>query len=253
MTGSPVGPLQREPTPVRSGDTYYGNVNPDILREMRPHWRQVCEFGCGSGGLARAFKKLNPACRYVGVELSPQAAERAREVADAVLIRNLDQVPNWAEDTGMAEVLQPGSFDAVVFGDVLEHLQQPQAALRQAVELLVPGGLVLACIPNVQHWSVFANLLAGRWPQQDAGLFDRTHLRWFTLSDMIALLQGSGLTVISARPRHPVLNEHQASQRQRLVALLEPAAKAMGVTDMGMFANQTSALQFVLVGEKKQS
>lgn len=247
----------RLPTPLggfaqegASHPSYYGNANPDLLNAMALHWRRVCEFGCGSGGLASAYKARNPACAYFGVELFAQAAERAREVADTVLVRNLDQMPEWTVDVEMSAMLPLDSLDAAVFGDVLEHLQDPQAVLRQAVHRLVPGGRVLACIPNVQHWSVFAHLLSGRWPQQDSGLFDRTHLRWFTLSDMVALLQGVGLKVLSASPRYPAIGEPARVQRDRLLALLQPAAEAMGVKDMAAFTQRTAALQYVLVAEK---
>jgi hypothetical protein len=43
----------------------------------------------------------------------------------------------------------------------------------------------------VQHWSVFQNLVAGKWPREEMGLFDKTHIRWFALGDMVALLQDS--------------------------------------------------------------
>ena len=45
-------------------------------------------------------------------------------------------------------------LDALVYGDVLEHLREPWAVLARHVPLLSDDGLLIACIPNVQHWSV---------------------------------------------------------------------------------------------------
>ena len=57
------------------------------------------------------------------------------------------------------------------------------------------GGQVLACIPNIQHFSVLVNLLRGQWQYQDEGLLDRTHLRFFTLQGVQDLFAGAGLHV----------------------------------------------------------
>ena len=65
--------------------------------------------------------------------------------------------------------------------------------LRQLLPWLKEDGQLLTCIPNVQHWSVIANLLNGQWPQEDQGLFDRTHLRWFTKAEHRQLMENLGL------------------------------------------------------------
>jgi SAM-dependent methyltransferase len=235
---------------TEGGAGYYGNANPDILAALEPTAKRLCEVGCGTGGLARAYKRLNPACTYVGVELSPVAAARAREVADHVLVHDMDAVPDWTQDPQMHAMLPPDAFDYMIFGDVLEHLRDPAAVLRQAVQRLKPGGHLVACMPNVQHWSVFVQLLRGQWPQKDTGLFDRTHIRWFTRDDMVGLLKGCGLRVESVKPRYVAMSEEAKRLRQQVVALLEPVARVAGNTDVEEFARRTAALQFVLVARR---
>jgi 2-polyprenyl-3-methyl-5-hydroxy-6-metoxy-1,4-benzoquinol methylase len=88
----------------------------------------------------------------------------------------------------------------VLFIDVLEHLLDPRATLVRYLELVKPEGLVVASIPNVAHVWVIANLLAGRWPQKDSGIFDRTHVRFFARRDMVHLLESAGLQVSEVRP-----------------------------------------------------
>jgi SAM-dependent methyltransferase len=226
-------------------DAYYDNVNLDLLHAVDPQARAICEFGCGAGALARAVKAGNPTVRYVGVELMAEPLEQAREVLDAGIQRNLDRLPaTWAEDAELAGVLPLEGFDYLIFGDVLEHLYDPEAVLKEAVLRLAPGGTLLACIPNVQHWSVFAQLTMGSWPRADMGLFDRTHIRWFTLNDMLLLMQGCGLVVEKVIPR--VFEQEKGIE---IMEYLEPLASYLGA-DPEALVQRGLPLQYVLVCRK---
>lgn len=224
---------------------YYGNVNPTLLGVVDPLAQRVAEFGCGAGALVRAVRQRCTArVHYVGVELMADELAKAHEVLDVALVRNLDQTPNWSVDAELMAALPHGSFDHVIFGDVLEHLYHPDRVFQQAVACLRPGGSALVCIPNVQHWSVMAQLLRGHWPQQDAGLFDRTHIRWFALADMVQLLQRAGLVVEQVVPR-----VFKPENGQALLQALQPAAQLLGV-DPQQFMQRSLPLQYVLVGRR---
>jgi hypothetical protein len=88
-----------------------------------------------------------------------------------------------------------GRFEAVIFGDVLEHLKDPQTVLRNSTEFLSEDGVLLSSIPNVAHGSVRLALLQGLWDYTDEGLLDRTHLRFFTLRSVVDLLRGAQLEI----------------------------------------------------------
>jgi 2-polyprenyl-3-methyl-5-hydroxy-6-metoxy-1,4-benzoquinol methylase len=231
-------------TASQAPSPYYANVNTTLLAEVPASARRILELGCGAGALARAIKRQCPQVFYAGVELMAEPLAQASEVLDVALLRNLDQVPNWAADAQMHESLPVGNFDLVIMGDVLEHLYEPEAVLAQAVRRLRPEGHALVCIPNVQHWSVLAQLMVGHWPRTDSGLFDRTHVRWFTLRDMHALLTGCGLKVQKVVPR-----VFQPEQGQLLLQALEPALRVLNV-DPRQFAQLALPLQYVLVGQK---
>lgn len=175
--------------------TYYDNSNQTLLSLVEPGVKRIFEFGCGGGGMARAIRASNPGVHYVGVDLMLEPLQRAREFVDVAICRDLNLVGDWRDDAELAAALPPGKFDHAIFGDVLEHLMDPESIVRQAADRLVPGGSLLACIPNVQHWSVIAQLILGKWPRHDSGLFDRTHIRWFTLNDMVDLMEQAGLSV----------------------------------------------------------
>jgi SAM-dependent methyltransferase len=147
--------------------------------------KTVLDVGCATGDVARALAARG--CRVSGVDADPEA-ETAREVFDELVIADLDR-------SGLTDHFKAESFDAVVFGDVLEHLHDPGAALRDARTLLRPGGRIVVSVPNVAHGSLRLALLGGRWDYTDQGLLDRTHLRFYTLETVCELLEGSGLVI----------------------------------------------------------
>jgi SAM-dependent methyltransferase len=170
---------------------YYVQERPDAAALVPPGCRRVLEVGCGAGGLGRLLKARG--CHVTGVELVPEAAEAARAHLDHVVTADVE-----ADGLPFA----PGSFDAVIFADVLEHLIDPWRVLREAADLLAPGGCVVASIPNVQHWDVLWRLARGRWDYRERGIQDRGHLRFFTLSGIRRLFAQAGLTVERVEHRY---------------------------------------------------
>jgi hypothetical protein len=81
-----------------------------------------------------------------------------------------------------------------------EHLVDPWNALRKLRAYLKPGGIVLAGSPNVCHYSVLLTLLCGRWRYEVKGIFDATHLRWFSPSTYATLFEECGFRVESVGP-----------------------------------------------------
>jgi 2-polyprenyl-3-methyl-5-hydroxy-6-metoxy-1,4-benzoquinol methylase len=217
---------------------YYDQVNPDLLYRI-PVWAKcVLEVGCGAGALGAAYKTINPEATVVGLELNPEQAESARTRIDHVITGDVDRHATPSLPAGLGTGASP--VDCLVYGDVLEHLRDPEAVLRQQLQWLAPDGLVVACIPNVQHWSVFLQLFSGHWPQQDQGLFDRTHLRWFTRESIIQLMQRCGLVVHDITPR--IFRPEQA---KAVVDALAPALPALGVDSQALLQGM-SPLQYVV-------
>ena len=147
---------------------------------------RVLDLGCATGSLAKLLTERG--CSVVGVERDPQAARLAEQHCERVAVADLD-----ADD--LSDLLELGRFDVVVAADVLEHLTQPDRALRLASELLLPHGYLVTSIPNVAHGSVRLALLAGRFPYSELGLLDETHVRLYTRASMTAMLASSGFSV----------------------------------------------------------
>ena len=168
--------------------------NAQLLELMPAGARTVVEVGCSSGALAREYKKINPSCRYVGIDVMPQYLPLALRYCDAVHALNIEQ----ADDAVLRDTL---AGDCWVFGDTLEHLVDPWALLSRIRKVIAGDGCIVACIPNAQHWSVQARLSCGQFRYEESGLMDRTHLRWFTRTTMIDLFQASNFRIVAGIPR----------------------------------------------------
>ena len=219
-------------------DRYYEQANPDLLFRIPVTASAVLEVGCGAGALGRAFKRINPTTTYIGVELMPGPAAQACDVLDHVIEGDISQQPLTTLPGNIQQV------DCLVFGDVLEHLVDPAAVLRQLLPWLKEDGVLLACIPNVQHWSVIANLLSGQWPQEDQGIFDRTHLRWFTRQSIITLINTLGLHLEEIKPRIFDIDKSQA-----FASTLIPSLRALNI-NQGELLEGIAPLQYVVRASK---
>jgi hypothetical protein len=72
------------------------------------------------------------------------------------------------------------SYQVVVCADVLEHTVDPTAVLRKLQRAALPDAAFIISLPNVAHIAARLLLLSGRFPQMDRGIFDRTHLHFYT-------------------------------------------------------------------------
>jgi len=166
---------------------YFGNVRSEILPLLPPRVDRVLEIGCGSGSTLDHLRRTGRCTWTCGVELFPEAAQAARHRVDEVYEGNVEEL-----DLPIA----PASIDVVLCLDVLEHLIDPWSVVKKLHRFLAPGGMLIASIPNVRHYSVVLPLLfKGTWEYAPSGLLDRTHLRFFTKASAVALLESSGLGV----------------------------------------------------------
>jgi len=169
--------------------------------------------------------------RVHGLEYVPDAAAVAAERLDDVFVADLDvleAVPaHWEQ------------FDAIVCGDVLEHLRDPARVLRVLHGTLAPGGVIVASIPNIKHWTVLYPLLVhDRFRYEDAGLLDRTHVHFFTLEEIDVMFTACSLKVQSLAA---VVYEMPPQ-----LAPLLTAAVALGA-DRTETAARLSAYQYLVV------
>lgn len=186
----------------RGQDTSLDEKYLRVASVLQPGSR-VLEVGCHTGYFSRHL--IGRGHEVKGLELDAEAAKVAAEAGVPVTVGNI-------EDGAVVSALG-GRFDAVLLMDVLEHLVDPEAALRRFKPLLGPGGKLVVTAPNVAYWSVRKDLLLGRWEYRDSGILDRTHLHFYTASTWRKLLESAGYAVTRLEPGDGMIPlEHRLRQ-----------------------------------------
>ena len=211
----------------------HDNFNAELLAIIPRNEHRIVEVGCSSGALAKQYRKANPKCEYIGLEIDPEYAERARTWCTRVHVGNIEHL----DDSTFVQLLPNSCW---VFGDVLEHLYDPWAVLRRICLSLPPNGSVVACIPNAQHWSVQIRLNSGEFRYEDMGLLDRTHIRWFTKTTIIELFRTTGFEIVEGGAR--VLHE---PHRDHALVGIRALATAIGI-DPDEAAINATAFQWIV-------
>jgi SAM-dependent methyltransferase len=133
-----------------------------------PPGARVLDVGAGPGRLVEALGAAGFDAR--GIEPSMRSAERAQAAGLAV------------ERLGIAEH-EDEDLQAVVLWHVIEHLDEPGAALARIREWLAPGALLLVGVPNAASWQ--ATIGGARWLHWDAPRH-RVHLTPRGLAELLA-------------------------------------------------------------------
>jgi len=212
------------------------------IASLVPSGSRVLDVGCGFGAIAGSVAARG--CKVTGIEPDPERRAAAAEFCE----RSLDGVAEGLGDLG----LEPGSFDVIIFADVLEHLTDPWSILAGVTRYLAPGGLILISLPNIANFGVRVNLLKGQFTYQDFGIYDRTHLRFFTRSTAEDLVHGAGLQVVE---RHFTSNLNETGPFRRLAATLPPLSRPILRLDRWLTYRNPGlyALQFILACKLDES
>jgi SAM-dependent methyltransferase len=166
----------------------------DILEGLRPSLPAaptLLDVGCGRGQLAEAARQLS--YRVTGIECHPAAQDVARDRTDELLSADL------SDEKTVTALLDGRRFHVILFADVLEHTPDPLSVLRFYVRFLRPEGRIVVSLPNIACWDRRLAMLFGRFDYADAGIMDRTHLRFFTFRTAQTLLAEAGIVTVSVR------------------------------------------------------
>lgn len=186
-------------------DDYFSHARREILPLLLRRAPRALEVGCGAGHTLALLKQQGLCDWACGIEISPAAAAQATQRLDKVVQGNIEV---------MELPVEPGSIDLLLCLDVLEHLIDPWGALNRLSTLLSKDGILVASIPNVRHFGVLLPLMIrGRWDYLDSGILDRSHLRFFTRSTAIELIESSGLLVEQVI----AINPHAGHWKYRLL------------------------------------
>jgi 2-polyprenyl-3-methyl-5-hydroxy-6-metoxy-1,4-benzoquinol methylase len=173
---------------------YYKNPREDVMEFVPDQVRRHLDVGCGAGAFGAAIKQAKGA-EVWGIEAVEEMAKVAEPQLDKVFAGDVFEIlPSLPE----------GHFDLVSFNDVLEHLAWPDKALEMTKRVLAPDGQVLASIPNIRYWDAFLEIWKNKdFPYQDFGIFDRTHLRFYTEKSARRLFEEAGYQIVKMKGINP--------------------------------------------------
>jgi SAM-dependent methyltransferase len=177
--------------------SYLERPNRAILRLLEPILTSegtttILDAGCGCGANARAILERHPSARIFGIEPAPEAAEAAAAICERVFPMTVEQ---W-----LAANVDIPRVDVVLLSDVLEHVPDPVAWLRELTAApALQNATWIVSVPNYAVWYNRLRTLFGRFEYQWSGLYDRTHVRFYTKSSIRDLLEYCGLRVVTQR------------------------------------------------------
>jgi 2-polyprenyl-3-methyl-5-hydroxy-6-metoxy-1,4-benzoquinol methylase len=178
---------------------YFGIARREILPHLPAKVERMLELGCGNGATAALVKAERKVAWAGGVEVVPDAAEKAKAVCDQVWLGDIERME-------IEKSIPPESLDLILCLDVLEHLVDPWTVVKRITPLLGKSGRMIVSIPNIRHYKFIRDLLfKGKFRYADAGLLDRTHLRFFVRETAVELVEAGGLktTVTENAQRWP--------------------------------------------------
>jgi SAM-dependent methyltransferase len=132
--------------------------------------KQVLDLGCRSGALTRHFLDGN---EVVGMDVDSAALAKAAALGIEPVQANVEEPLPFEDER----------FDAVVAGELFEHLRFPDALVAEVRRVLRPGGVLAGSVPNAFRLQTRLRFLRGRPPEDDP-----THLRMFSPPGLEALL-----------------------------------------------------------------
>jgi SAM-dependent methyltransferase len=210
--------------------SYFTNVRYDLVSLIpeKPHSR-ILEIGAGGGETLIVIKEKGIAEEVIGIELTPlEDSHQKDKLIDRFLFGNIET---------MHLPFPENYFDAIVCGDVLEHLVDPWSVIEMLTKYLVVGGVFIVSIPNIRFRKALTRIyFRGDFSYESSGIFDKTHLRFFCKQNMLDLLSSDQLKVHKAYPNF------EFHQSDRLIDFINKTTFR--------FFEEFLALQFILVSER---
>ncbi|MFB3920863.1 MAG: class I SAM-dependent methyltransferase [Terriglobia bacterium] len=196
------------------------------LLPARGRGSRILDVGCAGGYLAEIL--ADRGFEVIGIDRPQAIAGRSKG--------NVNYMPADL-DSGLPHL--PGTFQFILCADILEHLREPSRLLQEIRTYLAPEGRLLASLPNSGNLYFRLNVLWGRFPRHDRGLFDRTHLHFYTWAGWVDLFSENGFRIENIQPSGIPLGLALPHWKDLLlVRWLESATYALACVWKKLFAYQ---------------
>ena len=152
----------------------------------------LLEIGCATGYMSEFFIKEKN-CSVLAVDYNSTQVETAKKRGINAIFGNIEDKEFLDEIKKYTEL--NGKFDIILATEVIEHLVNPENFLINIKDFLKHEGYIILSTPNIAHWSVRRNLLFGNFDYEEAGILDKTHLKFYTSKTFTNLLKKSGYKI----------------------------------------------------------
>lgn len=156
------------------------------IAKIIPPNAKVLDIGAGNGLLARVLAAARRGVTIDGIEPSPYAASFAKDFYR-------DFHTGYAHE--YISQIREERYDFIVLADVIEHMADPLAMLDELSSALSDQGRIIVTTPNIAFGAVRVAMLRGQFDYVDSGILERTHLRFFTLKTLEALISETRLNI----------------------------------------------------------
>jgi 2-polyprenyl-3-methyl-5-hydroxy-6-metoxy-1,4-benzoquinol methylase len=147
--------------------------------------RTIADLGCGHGGTLLLFAKLNRQAKITGIDYSSVAIEKAARIAS-------DDPRIEAKVADLSRVALPAGFDLVYSSQVIEHIDDREAFVRNIHSSLAPGGALMLATVYKTRWARYFYRNA-----KGENVLDPTHVHeCMDLEELPALLNKAGFEVV---------------------------------------------------------
>ena len=153
----------------------------DLIDLIEGEGKTVLDCGCNTGHTMEELRKRGHTVYGLDIEDNRQTA------LDAPFVKmdlSKPRLPFVSDD-----LMLP---DYILFGDVLEHLADPIPALKAARSWIGHDGVIIISVPNMGWIGAVLPIANQHFPREDAGHFDRTHLRFYTLDVLLDTVREAG-------------------------------------------------------------
>lgn len=180
----------KDKSTIRKSETgYFHSPRPEMMKYISENATRILDVGCSDGAFCAALRQENR--EIWGVELNEEAAQKATEVCDFVLVGDFNNI---------FDQLPKNHFDCVIFNDVLEHLYSPWDTIQMVKSLLSEKGVIISSIPNFRYVDnlITEVIWKGEFRYKpEGGILDDTHIRFFTSKSIVRMFKEQGFEILA--------------------------------------------------------
>lgn len=147
---------------------------------------KILDIGCGAGVFIRSIKHERGDWECYGADISRTAIAEAQKAGDGVRYACFDGRMPYADN----------EFDAVMFTDVLEHVEDPDSFMKECARVLKPGGVLFAYVPCEGDATSLWHLLDNIGVKKGLTKKFAGHINFFSRAEVLHLFIKNSLTII---------------------------------------------------------